>query len=432
MSKKLNNVLERVSEKNNEYRLELRTLKNEIDEKATSIIGDVVTLSNYTLDFSSAISSVKENLVEPISREIENYAIKDLRNVESVNEQFIEKINDKIEATPINSEEEKEKFIENLNVLLNDKYLQIVKIKRTDFLDGNGKNIEIERIIDDFINILKSKGTYDETGLISIFNTFKENIYLIIKNTISRINNLYLSNFVSEISSSLNSINNLHENFSSDKNIDADNVSPFEIPEINTIPEIPSVPLTQDIPEVPLTNEDYTIDNIDINPMNIEPIAPIEVKEEKIESNDKPKYSYDVEEILKIAKSPVASIGQDSLGKKLDVSDKKNNLSGIEIEFNEHEVVEEMIRRLSNRLKDIDNRQANLDEAKIKNESDEKFVNDLIKNAESKNKELNEFEKSLDEKEKELNDKQKELEEKIRNVMPFANAVLNTEEGSSK
>lgn len=431
MNNKLNNVLEHVSERNNEYRIELRTLKNEIDEKATSIIGDVVTLSNYTLDFSSAISSVKENLVEPISKEIESYALKDLRNVESVNEQFIEKINDKIEATPINSTDEKEKFIENLNGLLNDKYLQIVKIKRTDFLDGNGKNTEVERIIEDFINELRARGSYDENGLLSIFNTFKDNVYFMIKTTIDKINTLYLNNFVSEISSALSSIN-LYDDSSNEESTNVQSAPSFEIPELNEIPEVPNIPLTQDIPEVPLVDETNTLNSVDINPMDIEPIAPIEVKEEKSLVSEKPKHSYDVEEILKIAKSPVVSISQDNLNKKEDTVDKRSSLSSIEAEFNEHEVVEEMIRRLSNRLKDIDNRQANLDEAKVKNESDEKFVNDLIKNAEAKNEELNEFEKSLDEKEKELDEKQKELEEKIRNVMPFANAVLNTEEGSNK
>lgn len=431
MNNKLNNVLEHVSERNNEYRIELRTLKNEIDEKATSIIGDVVTLSNYTLDFSSAISSVKENLVEPISREIENYAIKDLRNVESVNEQFIEKINDKIEMTPINSADEKTRFIENLDGLLNDKYLQIVKIKRTDFLDENGKNAEIERIIEDFINELKARGTYDETGLLNIFNTFKDNVYFMIKTTIDKMSSLYLNNFVSEIGSALSSIN-LYDDASDKESANVQSTPSFEIPELNEIPEVPNIPLAQDIPEVPLVNETNTLNSVNINPMDIEPIAPIEVKEEKPLVSEKPKHSYDVEEILKIAKSPVVSINQDSFDKKEDIVDKRSSLSSIEAEFNEHEVVEEMIRRLSNRLKDIDNRQANLDEAKVKNESDEKFVNELIKNAEAKNEELNEFEKSLDEKEKELDKKQKELDEKIRNVMPFANAVLNTEEGSNK
>lgn len=431
MNNKLNNVLEHVSERNNEYRIELRTLKNEIDEKATSIIGDVVTLSNYTLDFSSAISSVKENLVEPISKEIESYALKDLRNVESVNEQFIEKINDKIEATPINSADEKEKFIENLNGLLNDKYLQIVKIKRTDFLDENGKNAEIERIIEDFINELKARGSYDENGLLSIFNTFKDSVYFVIKTTIDKINELYLNNFVREISSALSAIN-LYDDSSNEESTNVQSTPSFEIPELNEIPAVPDILLAQDIPEVPSVDETNTLNNVDINPMDIEPIAPIEVKEEKSLVSEKPKHSYDVEEILKIAKSPVVSISQDNLNKKEDAVDKRSSLSSIEAEFNEHEVVEEMIRRLSNRLKDIDNRQASLDEAKVKNESDEKFVNDLIKNAEAKNEELNEFEKSLDEKEKELDEKQKELEEKIRNVMPFANAVLNTEEGSSK
>ena len=39
MSKKLDNVLDKVSERNNEYRAELRTLNSLVDEKVTSMIG---------------------------------------------------------------------------------------------------------------------------------------------------------------------------------------------------------------------------------------------------------------------------------------------------------------------------------------------------------------------------------------------------------
>ena len=124
MSKILNSVLEKVSENNNEYRAFLRDLNVKIDEKTTAFVGDVVTASGYTVDFSNAITLAKEKIVNPVSRTVESYVIKDLRSVETVNEQFVEKINDKIENTSINSKEEKEAFNNNLNHLLNEKYLE--------------------------------------------------------------------------------------------------------------------------------------------------------------------------------------------------------------------------------------------------------------------------------------------------------------------
>ena len=42
--------------------------------------------------------------------------------------------------------------------------------------------------------------------------------------------------------------------------------------------------------------------------------------------------------------------------------------------------------------------------------------------------ELDKFESELDAKEKELDERQKELDKKINDVMPFANAVLKSEE----
>jgi len=114
-------VLDKISENNNEYRRELRTLNAKIDEKTTALVGDIVTISSYTADFSNTISSAKENLVNPISRIIESYVIRDLRSVETVNEQFVEKINDKLDNANITTKEEKEAFTQNLHSLLNDK-----------------------------------------------------------------------------------------------------------------------------------------------------------------------------------------------------------------------------------------------------------------------------------------------------------------------
>lgn len=443
MSKILSSVSDSISENNNEYRLELRQLNSKIDEKATLIIGDIVTLSNYSLDFSSAVSKIKENLVNPISRVIESYVIRDLRSVESVNEQFIDKINDKIESSKVESNEEKSKFIDNLDALLNDKYLQIVKIKRTDFFNEDGKNADIQNIISDFINYLKENGTFDENSLLNIFNNFSNEIYELISESLNAISNLYLNNFVSGIKDALNS------------SIGYSGVVPEEIdtndsfmPEINPAPQIdiptsdevndntsliePVAPVIPSIPEVPdIPALDLEVNNISYEepkPMDIPPISPIEVEEEKKEV--KPKHSYDVEEILKIAKSPVVSVPVENDFSSENVSNKKSLLSSLDETFNEREVVEEMIRRLSSRLEKIEQRQSKLEDDKLKKESDQNFVNDLIKNAEAKKEELDEFEESLNQKEEELDRKEKELDEKIKNVMPFANAVLNTEEES--
>ena len=173
MSKLLNSVLDRVSENNNEYRIELKNLYKSIEEKTTGIVGDIVTLSNYTLDFSNTITNAKEELVNPISRVIESYAIKDLRSVETVNEQFIDKINDKLDNADITTNEEKDKFIGSLNTLLNDKYLEIVRIKRVDFVAADGTNSSVEETVNVYISSLTSKANFDISRLTELFNTYK-------------------------------------------------------------------------------------------------------------------------------------------------------------------------------------------------------------------------------------------------------------------
>lgn len=451
MSKMLDNVLENVSENNNDYRIELRNLNNKIDEKATSIIGDVVTLSNYSLDFSNAISKVKEEIVNPISRLIENYAIKDLRSVESVNEQFIEKINDKIENTKMDSFEEKEKFIDNLNSLLNNKYLQIVEIKRTNFFNEENKNEEIESIINNFTSYLKENSTCDEYRLNEIFSNFINDIYELIKDSLANISNLYLNNFVSAVKNSLDNESDYKEEVS---DINENSLNSY-MPDINPVMDIPPVNEEVNIePKVDLpslaNNEEFDISSIPFAPSSIEEteeinnnnnsilmdipeVSPIVVDNDYDKKESKPSYSYDVEEILKIAKSPVASVPNFNANDNYEYKEEKKDdvLSSLETDLNERELVNEMIRRLKDRLEKIDKRESKLEDDKIKVDSDENFVNDLIKNAESKKEELDEFEKSLDEKEKELDIKEKELNEKIKNVMPFANAVLNTEKESN-
>lgn len=455
MSKILSSVLDKVSENNNEYRLILRNLNSEIDEKTTTLVGDIVTLSSYMVDFSNTLTESKEKLVNPISRIIESYVIKDLRSVETVNEQFVEKINDKLENANITSKEEKDAFTNNLRELLNNKYLEIVKIKRIDFLNNENKNEEIEKIINDYKVYLTSLTTFNVDSLNELFNNYSSSLYSSISKSLLKISDLYLNNFVTEVSSALNTAVDFDDS-SIFKESKIEEVKPF-IPDINPvsevqIPQIPdisneiidnatSIPFIPEIPEIePIASNldsgqsttDLTQENEEeVKPMEVNPIEPIEIKEDKKE--EIPKRPYDVEEILKIAKSPIVSIPQTKeetpyVNVSPILEEKENET--LDSEFNEKEVVEEMIRRLSNRLKEIDERNAKYNEEKNKLEEDEAFVNDLIESANKKREELDKFENELDEKQKELDEKQKELDKKINDVMPFANAVLKTENES--
>ena len=462
MSKLLNSVLDRVSENNNEYRSIWRALNSTIDEVTTSLVGDVVTLSSYTADFSNTLSESKEKLVNPISRIIESYVIKDLRSVETVNEQFVEKINDKLENADIKSKEEKDSFANSLNNLLNDKYLEIVKIKRIDFFNPAGVNENIEEAIDSFVNYLNGVATFNQESLNTLINDYKSKIYKQVKSTLEKISNLYLNNFVSEVSSSLNAAID-YDNDSVKEEV-KDDFKPF-IPDINPIPEavVPEAPVIPEIPEVPVMPEvKEQSDNIpEINTEDEEKNIPISSKEEKIDDNfqfdiptipevtdvkpvtpveikeESSKRPYDVEEILKIAKSPIVSMPEMKKEEPISTKDEYVLVSPIteeketetmESEFNEKEIVEEMIRRLTNRLNDINERTSKYESEKEKLEEDESFVNDLIKSSNDKKEELDKFESELDAKEKELDERQKELDKKINDVMPFANAVLKSEE----
>ncbi len=468
MSKLLNSVLDRVSENNNEYRSILRALNSTIDEVTTSLVGDVVTLSSYTADFSNTLSESKEKLVNPISRIIESYVIKDLRSVETVNEQFVEKINDKLENADIKSKEEKDSFTNSLNTLLNDKYLEIVKIKRIDFFNPAGVNENIEEAINGFVSYLNGVATFDPQSLNKLIDDYKAKIYRQVRSALEKISNLYLNNFVSEVSSSLNAAID-YDNDSVKEEV-KDDFKPF-IPDINPAPEavVPEAPVIPEIPEVPVMPEVEKLDlsTPEIKPEDIDktmPISPIneeninnnssvdistipgnvdvkpmiqsEIKEEN-DGEEPAKRPYDVEEILKIAKSPIVTIPE--VKKEDTVSEKdeyvpispiieEKETETMESEFNEKEIVEEMIRRLTNRLNDINERTSKYEDEKKKMEEDEAFVNDLIKSSNDKKEELDRFESELDEKEKELDERQKELDKKINDVMPFANAVLKSEE----
>lgn len=452
MSKLLNSVLDRVSENNNEYRSILRALNSTIDEVTTSLVGDVVTLSSYTADFSNTLSESKEKLVNPISRIIESYVIKDLRSVETVNEQFVEKINDKLENADIKSKEEKDSFANSLNNLLNDKYLEIVKIKRIDFFNPAGVNENIEEAIDGFVSYLNGVATFNQESLNTLINDYKSKIYKQVKSALEKISNLYLNNFVSEVSSSLNAAID-YDNDSVKEEV-KDDFKPF-IPDINPIPEavVPEAPVIPEIPEVPVMpevkeqsdnipeintkDEEKKDDNFSLDiptipeVTDVKPVTPVEIKEEPS------KRPYDVEEILKIAKSPIVSMPEMKKEEPISTKDEYVPVSPIteeketetmESEFNEKEIVEEMIRRLTNRLNDINERTSKYESEKEKLEEDESFVNDLIKSSNDKKEELDKFESELDAKEKELDERQKELDKKINNVMPFANAVLKSEE----
>lgn len=452
MSKLLNSVLDRVSENNNEYRSILRALNSTIDEVTTSLVGDVVTLSSYTADFSNTLSESKEKLVNPISRIIESYVIKDLRSVETVNEQFVEKINDKLENADIKSKEEKDSFANSLNNLLNDKYLEIVKIKRIDFFNPAGVNENIEEAIDGFVSYLNGVATFNQESLNTLINDYKSKIYKQVKSALEKISNLYLNNFVSEVSSSLNAAID-YDNDSVKEEV-KDDFKPF-IPDINPIPEavVPEAPVIPEIPEVPvipevkeqsdnipeinIKDEEKKDDNFSLDiptipeVTDVKPVTPVEIKEEPS------KRPYDVEEILKIAKSPIVSMPDMKKEEPISTKDEYVPVSPIteeketetmESEFNEKEIVEEMIRRLTNRLNDINERTSKYESEKEKLEEDESFVNDLIKSSNDKKEELDKFESELDAKEKELDERQKELDKKINDVMPFANAVLKSEE----
>ena len=426
MSKLLNSTLEKVSENNNDYRKDLRALNNQIDERTTALIGEVVTLSNYTLDFTNAINISKENLVNPILRVIESYAIKDLRSVEEINEKFIEKINDKIENTEINSDSAKEQFISTIDSLLNSKYLEIININRVTFIDENG-NSDIERILNDFVSYLLANGKYDELSLNSLMNTYRNDIYSMISKTLSGINKLYQDNFIGEVKSDLRVA-------LKDEDVLVNSEDEFKpyIPDINPIPTI-------NIPEVPKFDEAPISNNI------VEPVfdssrfsgfenetkeeKPVVVEEEEPKEEKQYTYQkpYDVEEILKIAKSPIVS--NENTYVKPEVKEEKQEET-VEIEYNERELVEEMIRRFTKRLELIDERQEKYDQDNESVSHDEAFVNDLIDSAKKKKEELDSFEKELDEKERELNEKEIDLEKKINNVLPFAKAVMENDKES--
>lgn len=477
MSKILGSVLDNISENNNEYRKELRSLNSKIDEATSTLVGNIVTISNYVVDFSNTVTVSKEKLVSPISRIIESYVIKDLRNVEQVNEQFVDKINDKIANANIESKEDEKEFIGNLNTLLNEKYLQIVNIKRKNFFDENNSNVDVQNCVLDFGNYLSTNYNFSGDKVNDMLSSYEVNIYELIEVSLERISKLYLDNFVNGINGSLDtliSFDNIQKSYNEPiiNNESSVEVPAYEtpvIPEIPVIPEVPSIPEVPvetsidfgnvelpsydsnftfnnevsnfDIPtipevpvqnvvetyETPINNNELTSNGFEMNVPKEELITPV------IEDKKEFKRTYDVEEILKIAKSPILSIPKEEKKESTYVNVepiKKEVKEAFEPEFDEKEIVEELINRLTLRLKNINERQKNYDDEKARLKEDETFVGDLIVSAENKKVELDNLEEELNNKEEELNKKQMQLEKKINDVMPFANAVLNSEKES--
>ena len=441
MNKLNNSVLDKISENNNEYRGKLRNLNNQIEEKTTSFVGELVTLSNYVIDFSNSINKAKDDLVMPINRIVESYVIKDLRGVETVNEQFVMKINDKLEDANITNAEEKDKFIDSLNSLLNNKYLEIVKIKRNDFCDTDGKNVEIEDKFNNFINYISSFPNVNVAIFENTINTYKESIYSLISITLKSISDLYLSNFVDGIMSSLNAIIELNNSsITDDFKPFTPNVDDIEIPSIPKAPIIDEkiLPISDDksdieLPEIPSFS---SINNTSKEEEEKISVSAMEVpKEEPIAVDKDLKKQYDVEEILKIAKSPVVSMPSDeemrnnsfTVVEPIIKAEEKDNIID---KYNEDEIASELINRLTYRLDTIKEKQQKLDNDEKRLDDDEAFVNSLIDNSNKKQLELDEIEKELNKKKEELKAKEEELNRKINDVLPFANAVMNVQKES--
>lgn len=449
MNKLNSSVLDRISENNNEYRAKLRSLNNQIEEKVTSLVGELVTLSNYVIDFSKTINASKEELSNPLTRLVENYVIKDLRGVETVNEQFVDKINDRLAESDIANDEDKENFINSLDNLLNNKYLEIVKIKRVNFTLGDGKNREVEEKFENFENYIKTYQNVNIEALTSTIDKYKALIYSLISDTLTDISNLYLNNFADGIKEALDTSIKFDNKVANESAF-----TPFT-PEVNESSDIklPSIPSISDVKEevspVFVPNSDNNLESNDIelpeipsihsidNQIKHEDVKPMDVpNNEPVMANKPEKKQYDVEEILKIAKSPIVTMEDKKEEEKKDsfvsvepISFKEEKESAT-LEFDEAELVDELIRRLSNRLAKINERSEKFESDKKQLEDDESFVNSLIDSSNKKQKELDEFELELNKKEEELELKQKELNKKINDVLPFANAVMNMQKES--
>ena len=127
MNKLNSSVLDRISENNNEYRAKLRSLNNQIEEKVTSLVGELVTLSNYVIDFSKTINASKE---ERLTRK------------ENKLEQRRDEVEEKLAVTNKNIESniEKENKLSQRKIELNAKELELnSKLSETEVIFLNMK-----------------------------------------------------------------------------------------------------------------------------------------------------------------------------------------------------------------------------------------------------------------------------------------------------
>ena len=314
---------------------------------------------------------------------------------------------------------------------------------------GDGKNREVEEKFENFENYIKTYQNVNIEALTSTIDKYKALIYSLISDTLTDISNLYLNNFADGIKESLDTSIKFDNKVANESAF-----TPFT-PEVNESSDIklPSIPSISDVKEevspVFVPNSDNNLESNDIelpeipsihsidNQIKHDDVKPMDVpNNEPITLNKSEKKQYDVEEILKIAKSPIVTMEDKKEAEKKEsfvsvepISFKEEKESAT-LEFDEAELVDELIRRLSNRLAKINERSEKYESDKKQLEDDESFVNSLIDSSNKKQKELDEFELELNKKEKELELKQKELNKKINDVLPFANAVMNMQKES--
>ena len=309
-------------------------------------------------------------------------------------------------------------------------YNEIVRIKRTEFFDLDEGNVSVEECVNNFVSYLNSTYNFDQEKMEGVINSYKKDVYSNVRNMFNTINQLYLNVFTEEV---INALKDEKED-SYDNNFEEYN-EPSDLS--NDIPVMPTIPEDFTIPEIPDINsvfgarveEEEPEANIEAPKMEIPEVEPISVKPEEVSNKKK----YDVDEILKIAKSPVVSIPEEPVKETnnnyISVTPLKRveETESIEPEIDEREIVEEMIRRLNKRLNDLNARQEKYKADEKKVADDEKFVNELIENSNNKKEELDRLEQELNDKEKELSEKKSSLDKKISDIMPFANAVLKSE-----
>ena len=412
----LQGLQEKISESNNQYRDILQKTKNSVENRTTVLVGGLVTLSNYESDFNDLTIKTKEMVSDKINKVIESYFVKDLRNVDDVNEQFIKKINDKLNKVELDTEDERQKFIDSLKKLLFEKYLGIVNIKRIPFFQENDDNKDIEDIVNMYTNSLEETNLYNEEKLAALFFEYKEDIYKAIKSDLEDLNKLFINNFITEIEVALS------DDTPAKQDIEISNKMPeevqpdlyeelptFEEPKIEEIPES----ITYDTPE-PFFEE------------KVEPIVkpPIieEIEKPVIEEIEKPSYKSNVkiDDIFELTKPK--EINNSISVPRSEISNKED------ISADEDELVGAMIDRLTARLDKVNEKEKEVEEERQRIGEDEKFLEELAESTDKKALALDEKEKFLREKDIELKEKEKVLNEKLNTVLPFANAVLKSEE----